>query len=71
MDEIERAYHVLGRDMGELQNETDIAAWFNEGISIQVSGMNSEGIIKLLQGCIEYPLSYRHDGEKERGNEKN
>lgn len=31
MDEIERAYHVLGRDMGELQNETDIAAWFNEG----------------------------------------
>lgn len=31
MDEIERAYHVLGIDMGELQNETDIAAWFNEG----------------------------------------
>lgn len=31
MDEIVRAYDVLGRDMGELQNETDIAAWFNEG----------------------------------------
>ena len=31
MAEIDRAYDVLGRDMGELQNETDIAAWFNEG----------------------------------------
>lgn len=32
MDEIDRAYVVLGRDVGELQNDTDIAAWFNEGI---------------------------------------
>lgn len=31
MDEIDRAYVVLGRDVGELQNDTDIAAWFNEG----------------------------------------
>lgn len=31
MDEIDRAYRVLGRDMGELQNETDIAVWLNEG----------------------------------------
>lgn len=31
MDEIDRAYNVLGRDNGELQNETDIAVWLNEG----------------------------------------
>ena len=31
MDEIDRAYYVLGSDMAELQNATDIAAWFNEG----------------------------------------
>lgn len=31
MDEIDRAYRVLGSDMAELQNATDIAAWFNEG----------------------------------------
>ena len=31
MAEIERAYDVLGRDNGELQNATDIAAWLNEG----------------------------------------
>ena len=30
IDEIERAYNVLGRDMGELQNDTDIEAWFND-----------------------------------------
>ena len=31
MAEIDRAYDVLGRDNGELQNETDIAVWLNEG----------------------------------------
>ena len=31
-DEIDRAYDVLGRDRGELQNETDIEAWYADGL---------------------------------------
>lgn len=31
-DEIDRAYEILGRDRGELQNETDIEAWYADGL---------------------------------------
>lgn len=30
--EIIRAYNVLGRDRGEMQNCTDIEAWFKQGM---------------------------------------
>ena len=31
MEVIDRAFRVLGGDMGELQNAMDIAVWFKEG----------------------------------------
>lgn len=30
-EEIERAIRVLGKDRGELQNDTDIEGWYKEG----------------------------------------
>lgn len=36
-DEIDRAYRVLGRDRGELQNEMDIEVWYADGL-ISMSG---------------------------------
>ena len=30
-EELERAIRVLGKDRGELQNDTDIEGWYKEG----------------------------------------
>lgn len=30
-EEVERGIRLLGKDIGELQNDTDIEVWHNEG----------------------------------------